>query len=94
MQKRDVYLSISLLSLIVSTVSEAVILGNLFEARYEPYFWYPLAGGIIGIIFGILAKADTNQGCVVNAIILSSVTVFIVDCLLKFWSLVIICYTC
>jgi len=94
MQKGDIYLGVSFVSLIVSIVSEVAILGNLFEARYESFFWYPLVCGIIGIVFGILAKAGTNQGCSGNAIIISSIIVFIVDALLKFYSLVIICYTC
>jgi hypothetical protein len=94
MQKGKVYLGISSISLIVSIVSEVAILRDLFEARFEFFFWYPLLGGIIGIVFGILAKPLIKKGCVVVAIITLNTVVFIIDFLLKFFSLVIFCYTC
>jgi hypothetical protein len=83
MQKGNIYLNISLISLSISVILDIVIFLKLFEdprldlyLRFYhltiPYLWFPLICGFISVVFGILARANLarpNLGCAVNTVI-------------------------
>jgi len=76
MQERNIYLSISLVSLLISIVSAIVLLedsiGTFRKYEFESLFRYYLISGFVSVLFGYKAGSYFSKsiyGCFIDAFV-------------------------